>query len=185
MTEFLGGAGEGTPSRRTLFIMRHAEAEFGTDSDHARPLSVAGRAQATAVGRELLKSNRLPDLILCSSALRTQTTKDLLLAQWAEADIEIDVRVEELLYQARPRDVLGLLNQVHESVQTVLIIGHEPTVSMLTELLANSESDPAALHMAKVGFVTAGLASLRPETSWAEMTAKSANLAQIQPPPAN
>lgn len=183
MTELRSGAGEATPSRRTLFIMRHAAAEFGTDSDHSRPLSMQGRAQATAVGKRIFQANLLPDFVLCSSALRTQTTKDLLIAQWAEAELDIEVSVDERLYQARPRDVLSMIQHVPETVNAVLVVGHEPTVSMLTELLASAESDPAALHMAQVGFVTAGLATLEIRDAWSALTPKSAHLTEVQPPP--
>lgn len=182
MTYTLSGAGELSLPRR-LLLMRHAAAEFGADSDHERPLSVEGRAQAQAVGQRLRAEQSLPQLILCSSALRTRTTKDLLLAQWGEVAAQVSVEVRDDLYEARPRQVVELLRTTTDERASVLVIGHEPTMSMLAALLAQPESDEAALRIAQVGFMTAGIATLDIASNWGELEPRAAFLRAIQPPP--
>ena len=60
---------------KTLVIMRHAEADmpWGT-GDFDRPLTRRGREQAPAAGRWLLEHGAVPEMILCSAALRTRQT---------------------------------------------------------------------------------------------------------------
>ena len=53
-----------------LILMRHAQAEASAPSggDEARPLSVAGRAEALLMGRALAERGLRPDLALVSAA---------------------------------------------------------------------------------------------------------------------
>jgi len=182
VADISSGAAQQWPPRR-LVLMRHAAAEFAGDSDHERPLSMAGRKQAQAVGQELLANQELPQLVLCSSALRTRTTKDLLLAQWGEAGADISVEVREDFYEARPRQILEVLKEAEASLTSVLVIGHEPTMSMLAALLAHADSDAAAVQTAQVGFVTAGRGVLDVECAWSDLEPRGGYLRAVQPPP--
>lgn len=182
MTDISSGAAQQWPPRR-LVLMRHAAAEFAGDSDHERPLSMAGRKQAQAVGQELLANRELPQLILCSSALRTRTTKDLLLALWGEAGADISVAVREDFYEARPRQILEVLKELEPPLASVLVIGHEPTMSMLATLLAHADSDAEAVQTAQVGFVTAGRGVFDVECAWDDLEPRRVYLRSVQPPP--
>lgn len=168
---------------RQLFLMRHAEAEFDGASDHERPLSMHGRVQARSVGQEMRAAGSIPGLVLCSSALRTRMTLDALLTQWE--DLEGDqpqVEVTDELYQVRPRHVVEILNGLAGDPPSVLLIGHEPTISTLTALLASPDSDATALHTAKAGFVTGALGILDLETNWSQLRPGGANLKSVQRP---
>src|SRR5690625_3967721 len=152
-----------TAMRRTrqLFLMRHAEAEFDGASDHERPLSMHGRVQARSVGQEMRAAGSIPGLVLCSSALRTRMTLDALLTQWEALEgSKPQVEVTDELYQVRPRHALEILNGLAGDPLSVLLIGHEPTISTRTALLASSDSDATALHTARAGFVSGALCSL-------------------------
>lgn len=177
------GAGESAPPRRILYVMRHAAAEFEAASDFDRPLSVLGRKQANAVGARMLKDGQIPEHIFCSAALRTRITKDLLLAQWGSLAQETRVTVLPELYEVPPREVLSILRSEDATTASILLIGHEPTVSMLTALLAHPGSDQGALKLAQVGFMTAAVAELEFEKSWEDLGPASGQLLAIQPPP--
>ncbi len=168
---------------RQLFLMRHAEAEFDGASDHERPLSMHGRVQARSVGQEMRAAGSIPGLVLCSSALRTRMTLDALLTQWEglKGD-KPPVQVTDALYQVRPRHVVEILNGLAGDPPSVLLIGHEPTISTLTALLASPDSDATALHTAKAGFVTGALGVLDVATSWSQLRPGGANLKSVQRP---
>ena len=61
--------------RHTLIAVRHAKSSWDLDvDDHDRPLSGRGRRDADALGRWLTERSLQPDLVLCSTAARTQET---------------------------------------------------------------------------------------------------------------
>lgn len=133
----------------------------------------------------MLAAGLIPQTIICSSALRTQTTAELLLAQWGEAGESIDVKVTDDIYHASPVQVLNEVQSLPPTTTAGLVIGHEPTMSMLAATLAGPESDSSALHQANAGFMTAGLGILDFETPWKDLAAHTARLRAIVPPPDN
>ncbi|MDQ0711860.1 phosphohistidine phosphatase SixA [Streptomyces luteogriseus] len=78
----IGRAGAGP--LRHLIVLRHAKSAWPLDVvDHERPLAPRGRRDAPAAGRALADADLLPDLALCSTALRARRTWDLAAAEWA------------------------------------------------------------------------------------------------------
>ncbi|KAJ1289105.1 hypothetical protein BS78_02G139600 [Paspalum vaginatum] len=75
----VAGASSATPRRR-LILLRHGESAAGGRStrDHDRPLSKAGRADAISVSNKLQQMGWIPELILCSDAMRTKETLKIL-----------------------------------------------------------------------------------------------------------
>ncbi|CAD6225497.1 unnamed protein product [Miscanthus lutarioriparius] len=73
------GAPSATPRRR-LILLRHGEstARGRSTRDHDRPLSKAGRADAISVSNKLQQMGWIPELILCSDAMRTKETLKIL-----------------------------------------------------------------------------------------------------------
>ncbi|RLN33939.1 hypothetical protein C2845_PM03G29420 [Panicum miliaceum] len=82
--------GPSTTPRRRLILLRHGESAAGGRStreqdltyvlmsDHDRPLSKAGRADAISVSNKLQQMGWIPELILCSDAMRTKETLKIL-----------------------------------------------------------------------------------------------------------
>lgn len=113
---------------KTLLLLRHGKSDWGADygNDHERPLKRRGRKDAARVGRYLAAHGPLPDLCVTSTAVRARTT--LQLAREAggwEAPVEETVA----LYHAMPGDVLKVIARVDDGVGTLLLAGHEPTLS--------------------------------------------------------
>ncbi|GIJ79884.1 phosphohistidine phosphatase [Micromonospora phaseoli] len=156
---------------RTLVLLRHAKAEQPTADapDMERPLAVRGRADAAAAGAWLARHSLLPDVVLCSTALRTRQT-------WHQVEMGMTgsppeggpagpapvVRYEPDAYEAHPEDLLTLVRRVTPTATTVLLIAHNPGISLLSELL-----DP--LHSAPDGLRTSDLVVHRTATPWAEL----------------
>jgi phosphohistidine phosphatase len=156
---------EPAPDVRHLWILRHAKAApestwGGRDRD--RPLTDRGRRDATALGIRLaeevpplgLAGLAAPELALCSSAVRTLETADLVLAAREE---RVPLDAYRSLYQASPDTVLTYLREVDEHAGSALVVGHNPTMYQLAEeLLEEGSADRDTLESG--GFPTCGLA---------------------------
>ncbi len=110
-----------------LIVMRHAHSPHGSD-DHRRPLSPHGQAQARARGEALRAAGWLPDAVLSSDAQRTRDTWEQVRAALGSAP---SARFLPELYLARVGGVMKLLAGVPDGTDTLLLLGHNPTVSQL------------------------------------------------------
>ncbi|MET7651710.1 MULTISPECIES: histidine phosphatase family protein [unclassified Streptomyces] len=152
----MNGPGGGTPPRR-LVVLRHAKSAWPESvPDHERPLAPRGRRDAPAAGRALAQAGCLPDLALCSTAVRARGTWELAAAAW---DAPPPARFDPRLYGA---DVPGLLEVVHETpaeVGTLLLVGHNPGLEELVLELAGDGPDDA-LDEVRLKFPTSAIAVL-------------------------
>jgi phosphohistidine phosphatase len=96
----------------------------------------------------------LPDLVLCSTATRTRQTLDAVLS---ELEVEPAVEFLEDLYLAGPSEMLDLVASVPDTVEAVLLVGHNPGTGILAAALSG-EGSPESVHLMRAKFPTAGLA---------------------------
>ena len=126
-------------TERTLVLLRHAKAETpGTKRDFDRRLTEKGEADADAAGAWLADEGLGPGLVLCSSAARTRQTWHgvaVALAQAAPERPAPEVHYEDGLYEGGRTEVIDLLRAVPDDVGTVLVVGHNPTMSDVSILL--------------------------------------------------
>ncbi len=109
---------------RQLLLLRHAKSSWDDASspDRDRPLNARGR-RSTAVMRQAMHDLALiPDVVLVSTARRTQETLELL-EPWDDAPL---IEPMDSLYLANPVQLLAALHGVAETVRSVLLIGHNP-----------------------------------------------------------
>ncbi|MGW2692280.1 SixA phosphatase family protein [Streptomyces sp. NPDC001296] len=171
-------AGHG-PLRR-LVVLRHAKSAWPDGvADHERPLAPRGRRDAPAAGRALAEADCLPDLALCSTAVRARQTWLLASAQWGTPP---PVRFDPRLYAA---DVSDLLEAVHETppeVETLLLIGHNPELTDLVLALAGQGLDDT-LERVGTKFPTAAIAVLAAHgPSWEALAPGRAILTEMTVP---
>lgn len=163
---------------RTLVLLRHAKAERANGiDDELRPLAMQGRKQATRLGRDLLAEELVPEVVLCSSALRTRQTWEL--ARPGLRDAEPVVEFLDALYLAVAPEILATVRGVDARVRTILVVAHEPSVSALAGLLADKSSDGAALAQVRAGVPTATYSVLHGTESWSDWGKRSARLAGV------
>jgi phosphohistidine phosphatase len=147
----------------TLVVLRHAKADRPAGvGDEDRPLTQRGHADAAAAGAWLAARGYRPDLVLCSPAKRTRQTWRGVAVALTGPDTP-DVHFEQALYHGDAEDALDLLRQVPATVRSVLVIGHNPTVSMLSSLLdrgTDRDSD---------GLRTSGIAVHVPDGDWSAL----------------
>jgi len=167
----------GMPQTKRLFILRHAKSSWddpGLD-DHERPLAPRGQ-RACKVMAEHLRTNEIePDLVLCSSARRTRETLESV-APGGEHLIESE------LYSASPGELLDRLRRVPDGVDSVMLIGHNPSVQMLALRLARRDDNPGERATLERKFPTGALATLTFDCGWSELGPGSARLAAFLTP---
>ena len=171
---------------RLLLLLRHAKAVAASHgmseaSDHARPLSERGRADAASMGRLLRARGLIPRRALVSTSLRTRETFALLGAPPGDAPGSSEMPMpepvfSEALYLAEPRTLLDTLREQENSLESILLIGHNPGMQELAAMLA---SDPGMLQ---AGFPTCMLAVLRLEGAWSELAPRRAALRELLRP---
>ncbi|WP_127126149.1 histidine phosphatase family protein [Georgenia sp. SYP-B2076] len=161
----------------TLVLLRHAKAEpEGELGDALRPLAAKGRKQATKMGATLGDVTGAVDVALVSSALRATETLKLVRGALTVRD----QTVVEDLYHAGPRQVLAMLQEVDEAAGTVLVVGHEPTISGLAFLLHDTRDDLA--QQVSLGVPTATACVLEVPGAWRDLDRSAAHLARLVRP---
>jgi phosphohistidine phosphatase len=120
---------------KTLLLMRHAKSSWGDPqmADHDRPLSKRGKRDAPRIGRLIREEGLLPDIILSSTALRARMTTEAIIDQSAYQGKIIYL---DELYLAEPVSYLNALRGLPEEYDRALVIGHNPAMETLVELLS-------------------------------------------------
>ena len=145
----LGMASQQPFDMRTLLLMRHAKSGWDdpTLDDHERPLNRRGTRDAPRMARYMAAAGLVPDVVLCSDAVRTRATMALLLAEWPGS--APSVSYEAGLYLAEPAAIMEAVRGLAKSVRRCLVLAHNPGIHALALGLAgggnrNVLSDVAA-----------------------------------------
>jgi phosphohistidine phosphatase len=147
-----------------LHLLRHAKSDPDKPiEDHERPLSRRGREAARRVGESLPAALGDVDLVLCSTALRTRQTAELILAGFATPP---RTRFEDGLYLADAPTLMHRLRRLDESDGAVMVIGHNPGLQELALVLA-APGSPHYRALAGGKFPTGARASFAVEGPWA------------------
>ena len=160
-----------------IVLVRHAKAEPPSAdlADHERPLALRGRAVAAELGRLMSDAGITPDAVWVSSATRTQQTWKLV--QQAYPDTEAENCA--WLYETSPGAVQGHLTELPDTVETVMLVGHEPVMSSTVHWLSGPGSDTTALKSIAQGLSTGTAAVLETEGAWRDLTRGAAKLRAI------
>lgn len=137
-------AGAG-PLRR-LVVLRHAKSAWPVGvPDHERPLAPRGHRDAPAAGWALAETDSLPDLAVCSTAVRARRTWELASAQWGTPP---PVRYDARVYAADVPELLDVVRATPDHVRTLLLVGHNPG---LEELVLDLVATPSTTHWTTYG----------------------------------
>ena len=120
---------------KTVLLFRHGKSDWHADysHDHERPLAARGRRAARAMGRWLTETGPAPDYVVCSTAVRARQT-------FSHAEKSghwgVSAEYERRLYGAMPMDLLECIRGTHDDCTVLMLVGHQPTWSETTALLA-------------------------------------------------
>jgi phosphohistidine phosphatase len=155
----------------TLLLMRHAKSGYPPGvGDHDRPLAPRGIREA-GLGGDWLRANQPGiDAVLCSTATRTRQTLD-------RTGIDAPVQFRESLYDTTTGTVIDEINKVPDTVETLLVIGHEPTMSSVAlGLASDAGTDVAAVQRISEKFPTSAIAILKVAGDWKDLQLEGAAL---------
>ncbi|MFF3348103.1 SixA phosphatase family protein [Streptomyces sp. NPDC002779] len=148
---------------RRIVLFRHAKADWPQVTDHERPLAERGRMDAAVAGRKLADTGVPFDLALCSTATRTRETWKLAVHEFPHRPKTV---YEERIYEASPGELIAVLNETPDEVRSAVLIGHNPGVQGLAEVLAGSAEEDARTRMDRRGFPAAAFAVLSFTGPW-------------------
>ncbi len=155
-----------------LLLLRHAKAVGPSANDFARALAPQGRDEAVAMAAYLKAELLLPDVVLASDAARTRETAALAVSKLDPTPIWYD----HAIYTGDADVVMELLRQTANSVKTLLVVGHNPTLHDLTCALTGYGDRYAAQRMSS-DFPTCCLAVLDFDVeSWPELAFRGGRL---------
>lgn len=119
---------------RRLMLLRHAKAERAEPGvrDFDRALAPAGRDAAPRIGAYMAGHALTPDLAICSSARRAKETWEL-----AAHALPPPVRAtyDKRIYDLDANGLLRLVRETGADVHVLLLVGHNPSLEDLAELL--------------------------------------------------
>lgn len=154
---------------KTVILIRHAETEKSRNglADADRSLTKNGLADCRLMAERLARRDLSPDLIITSPAARAIQTAEVFAGVFKYATTAI--AKEPILYESYDIDsFIRVINQVENQIDTVLLIGHNPTFTQLTgHILGGFE------HSMK----KTGIAGIKFEfESWAEVAEKTGRI---------
>lgn len=115
-----------------LFLVRHADAILGAETDHQRPLSELGKLQASQSADFLSQSILSPEtIILCSDALRTTITAKIIVDKLNPVT---RLMTNNSYYHASVGQWCDGINE-YQCVDNLILVGHNPTISYLSKHL--------------------------------------------------
>jgi phosphohistidine phosphatase len=161
-----------TASTWQLIVLRHAKSAWPEVEDHSRPLAPRGRRDAPAAGRWLREARTVPDHVVCSTALRTRQTWELV---GPELGAEPTVAFDERLYDASADEVLDVVRGHPDEVRTLMIVGHNPAMQDVTLMLAGDAVGDAR-DVVQAAFPTSAIAVLSCPRRWSALTPGAALL---------
>ncbi len=140
----------------TLSLLRHAKSNWDDAGlkDFDRPLAKRGETAAPRMGAYMATHGIVPELILCSSAVRARQTLALVLPSFADAPTVV---YEDGLYLASASALLARIRKIDAKVKHALVVGHDPGMHGLALELSNS-GNAKELEALASKFPTAGLA---------------------------
>jgi phosphohistidine phosphatase len=170
---------------RTLTLIRHAKSSWAKSSwenpalsDHDRPLAPRGQAAAPRIADWLAAHMPRPDLVICSTAARTQATWALLRTAWQP---EPTCSLSAALYMAEAPALLAIINQTAPAVRHLALVGHNPGLHELALMLAGC-GGADALSALRAKFPTAAVAVITFDVAWPRVAAGGGQLQHFVSP---
>jgi phosphohistidine phosphatase len=108
----------------------------------------------------------VPDCAYVSAATRTQQTWEAVAegAGWT-----LDPTLDPGLYPADPDTALDVLRTIDDGCRAAIVIGHNPTMAYLAQLIDDGEGDVEAGNSMAIGFPTSSLAVFSYDGEWADL----------------
>jgi len=153
---------------KILTLLRHAKSSWDDPAvrDFDRPLNRRGRRAAHAIGRALREEGMEFDAVLASPAVRVAETLRDVGETYGRG---FDAMEVPDLYLASPGVLLEHVHRVDDSVERLLVVGHNPGLEQFAMLLAGS-GEQGLIEALETKYPTATVAVIRFEVDrWADV----------------
>jgi phosphohistidine phosphatase len=154
---------------KTLYVLRHAKSSWKESniSDFERPLNDRGLRTAPFIGRLMQDRGIIPELVISSPARRAAETSKLAIEA---AGIGTEIGYDERIYEASPQTLRQVTAEVDESVDSVMLVGHNPGIEGFIRMLTGET----------VAAPTAALAVIELDVNaWADIAPGCGRLAEL------
>ncbi|MBA4405826.1 phosphohistidine phosphatase [bacterium] len=122
---------------KTLYLIRHAKSSWDdtNQTDFERPLNKRGEHDTPIMAKVLSNVNLSSGLVISSPANRAYTTAQIFMEKllFPSEKIITDNRI----YEAGIRELMTLVREIDNRIETVLLFGHNPGLTSLTNLLGD------------------------------------------------
>jgi len=170
--------------KKTIYLARHAKSAWDTDAstDFDRPLSHRGERNAKLMANTLKKRGWIPDRIISSPSMRTQQTCQFYCDGFGFSDEEIKDKVvwNKDVYAAYMVTLLQCITSLPESLGSVMLIGHNPSMEDLLDHLCGDTS-AYKQNNGKL-FTTGNVAKLTIDILWKDIVMSEVTLDEILRP---
>jgi phosphohistidine phosphatase len=140
---------------KKLLIMRHAKSSWKETeiADHKRPLKKRGLKEAAYIGKVLKNKELIPDKIMSSNAVRAADTAAIVADK---CGFKKEIEYTDKLYMAESGAILELIHAQPDSIKTLMVIGHNPGMEALVQVLSRKVE---SLSTASVAYFQADIKS--------------------------
>ena len=151
---------------KRLTLLRHAKSTWDdpVSRDFDRPLNPRGRRAARTIGAEMRVLGLAFDSVIASPARRVMET----LGELEQAFGRLAPAYDERLYLAGTSTLLEIIQATPDSVDRLLLVGHNPGLEELALLLTRSSGLRAEAEikyptatLAEIGFASGGWPEVR------------------------
>ncbi len=124
---------------KTLLILRHAKSSWSNPglADIDRPLNKRGKRDAPRIGALLREQELVPDIILCSPAVRARKTAKAV-SEGIGYEGEIEIHAD--FYPGDPDIFIEIFYSLPDQIDTVMIVAHNPGLEELLYVLTGESA---------------------------------------------
>jgi phosphohistidine phosphatase len=125
---------------KTIYLVRHAKASRDEKGIHdwERPLTASGIYRAQKVAKKLYDKKILPVRMISSHAFRSLNTA-LVFAINMRYPVSA-IEISSSLYEKKDSDILDMLKQQNDSIASIMLFGHNPSISDLCKRLTKKKN---------------------------------------------
>jgi len=164
---------------RDLIIMRHAKSDWSHEhsADFDRPLNKRGERDAPRMAKWMTSVKLVPDLLICSPALRARQTATEIING---LDLTDEVIIyDQRMYLASTDTLVNIIRETENKFRAVMLIGHNPGLENLAVELCNDDLLP---DQDGGLMTTANIIHLRLHRPWENLERHSCEFVQIMRP---
>jgi phosphohistidine phosphatase len=144
---------------KELLILRHAKSSWSNPglADIDRPLNKRGKRDAPRMGDFLREQDLVPDIILCSPAVRAKRTAK---AVSYESGYQGEIQIHDDFYPGDPSTYIEVLAANPDHFDRAMVVGHNPGLEELLDTLTGESARLPTSALAQISL---------PIQNWAEL----------------